>query len=275
MPELPEVETVRRGVAALITGRRVVAVRVRQAALRWPVPEAALCADLVGDVILSVERRAKYLLLRSGAGTVLIHLGMSGRLRVIPESTPAGRHDHVDWVLESGVVLRFQDPRRFGAVLWSTGDPLDHPQLRHLGPEPLSSAFSASYLYEHTRKRRLAIKQWLLDGRQVVGIGNIYACEVLFLARLHPALPAGQLSRGSCVLLVQAIQQILHQAIKQGGTTLRDFQNVAGKPGYFAQSLRVYGRAGEPCLACGTPIERMRQGQRGSFYCPACQKRMV
>jgi formamidopyrimidine-DNA glycosylase len=269
MPELPEVETTRRGIAPYLEGRRIDGVVIRQPQLRWPVPDLATL--LTGHAVQSVERRAKYLLLRFAHGTLLIHLGMSGSLRVIAASTSPRPHDHVDLVF-GGRCLRLHDPRRFGAMLWADGDPLLHPRLCDLGPEPLSDAFNADWLAARTRGRKAAIKTVLMDGHVVVGVGNIYATEALFHAGIHPARAAGRVSRVRLQQLVAEVKQVLGHAIERGGTTLRDFLNESGEPGYFAQELYVYGRAGQPCKVCGTTILTRQIGQRASAYCPHCQR---
>jgi len=271
MPELPEVETTRSGIAPHVEGRVVTEVVLRRRKLRYPVPRTLL-VDLPGQVVERVERRAKYLLLRCEAGTVLIHLGMSGSLRLVAADIPAEKHDHIDIVFENGQALRLRDPRRFGAVLWLAGDPMEHKLLATLGPEPLSDEFDADYLYCHSRKRKVAVKQFIMDSHTVVGVGNIYASESLFRAGIRPQLAAGRLSRRRCEQLVESIREVLGQAIAEGGTTLRDFVDGEGKPGYFKQQLQVYGRAGEPCRVCAGVIKEARQGQRASFYCPACQR---
>jgi formamidopyrimidine-DNA glycosylase len=271
MPELPEVETARRGIAPHLVGQRVARVVVRERRLRWPVP-AALGRQLPGQVIRAVERRAKYLLLRTDAGTAILHLGMSGSLRVVPCATPPTRWDHVDIALANGKCLRLRDPRRFGALLWTTADPADHKLLRDLGPEPLDAGFSAEYLYQAARGRRLAARDFLLNTRVVAGIGNIYANETLFLSGIRPQRAAGRIPHARCAQLVAAIRDTLQRAIRAGGTTLRDFQNADGLPGYFQQTLNVYGRTGEPCPRCGTPIRSLKLGQRSAFYCPQCQR---
>ncbi len=268
MPELPEVETTRRGIAPHLRGRRVSGAVVRQPQLRWPVPDLARL--LTGQRVHAIERRAKYLLIRFGNGTLIIHLGMSGSLRVLPAGSPPRLHDHVD-LLFGPRCLRLHDPRRFGAILWTEGDPLDHPRLRDLGPEPLSDAFDGSYLYRIARQRRVAIKSLLMDGRVVVGVGNIYATEALFHAGIHPLRASHRVSRARLERLAAEIKRVLRYAIRRGGTTLRDFLNESGEPGYFAQELAVYGRAGEPCRACGTRIRSRLIGQRASAYCPHCQ----
>jgi formamidopyrimidine-DNA glycosylase len=271
MPELPEVETARRGIAPHLVGRRVVRVVVRDPRLRWPVPPA-LARDLTGQVVTGVDRRAKYLLLRSDRGTAILHLGMSGSLRVVPAATAPRPHDHVDLVLEDGHALRLTDPRRFGCLLWTRRDPRAHPLLAGLGPEPLGPDFSGGHLYRATRGRRAAVKTVLMDARTVAGVGNIYANEALFIAGIHPARPAGRVSATRYERLAGAVRSVLAEAIAAGGTTLRDFVRVDGEPGYFAQNLRAYERDGQPCVTCGTPIRRRVIGQRASYFCPRCQR---
>ncbi len=271
MPELPEVEVIRRGLEAQITGMTVADVVIRNADLRWPIPKN-LPRMLRGKTILSLKRRAKYLLIEFEHGTLILHLGMSGSVRVMPVNTPPEKHDHFDLILGNGMVLRLRDPRRFGAVLWQTGAVDAHPLLTSLGPEPLESGFNARYLYEATRRRRVSIKQCLMNSRVVVGVGNIYANEALFRAGIRPQLAAGKLSLPRCETLVEAIRATLADAIWIGGSTLRDFVDASGQPGYFQQHYWVYGRGGEPCRKCGAPIRQIRQGQRSSFYCANCQK---
>jgi formamidopyrimidine-DNA glycosylase len=271
VPELPEVETTRRGIAPHIEGGVVTEVVLRRRMLRYPVPPRLL-TDLPGAVIERVERRGKYLLLRTAAGTVIIHLGMSGNLRLVDPATPVAKHDHVDIVIDGERLLRFHDPRRFGLVLWCSGEVLEHPLLSTLGPEPLESGFDGAYLHERSRTRRQAIKQFIMDSHVVVGVGNIYASESLFLAGVKPQAAAGKLTRPRYERLAEAIQTVLQAAIEQGGTTLRDFVDGEGRPGYFQQQLNVYGRAGEPCHQCGTEIKQLRQGQRATYYCPVCQR---
>jgi formamidopyrimidine-DNA glycosylase len=271
MPELPEVETACRGIRPHLIGKRVARVVVRERRLRWPIP-ATLVKALPGQTIRAVERRAKYILIRTDAGTAILHLGMSGSLRVVPADSPPGKWDHVDLALTDGRCLRLRDPRRFGALLWTPRDPLRHPLLRDLGPEPLGAGFDGAYLYEASRGRRLAARDFLLNTRIVAGIGNIYANEALFLAAVRPRRAAGRLNRNECVGLATAIRDTLERAIHAGGTTLRDFQNADGLPGYFQQTLNVYGRAGEPCRRCGTPIRTVKLGQRSAFFCPRCQR---
>jgi len=269
MPELPEVETTRRGIAPLITGRRVVRVVVRDARLRWPVPPT-LARELKDQIIVDVARRAKYLLLTTDVGSVIIHLGMSGSLRVVDHLLAPETHEHVDIVFDNGTCLRLRDPRRFGAVLWAV-EPLRHVLLADIGPEPLGEAFDGAYLFGASRRRRRAVRDFLLDGNVVAGIGNIYANEALFEAGIRPKRAAGRLTRKECVRLVQTIRNTLSRALKAGGTTLRDFQNANGKPGYFQLKLKAYGRDGLPCPRCQTPIRQLRLGQRSAFFCPACQ----
>ena len=221
---------------------------------------------------MRVGRRAKYLLLELDSGTLLLHLGMSGNLRVVPAATPRLRHDHFDLLLDSGVALRFNDPRRFGSLIYTSGEPREHPLLERLGPEPFSAAFDADYLYRITRGRRVALKQLLMNSQLVVGVGNIYASEALFRARLRPGRAARSLTRADAARLVRAIRAVLRQAIRAGGTTLRDYLGADGAPGYFRQRLYVYERRGKPCRRCGTPVRAVTQGQRSTYYCPGCQK---
>ncbi|MDG4552175.1 MAG: bifunctional DNA-formamidopyrimidine glycosylase/DNA-(apurinic or apyrimidinic site) lyase [Candidatus Contendobacter sp.] len=271
MPELPEVETVRRGLAPHLTGQVVTGVVVRQPRLRWPVPEE-LSTQLPGQTIRRVERRAKYLLLRTDAGTAILHLGMTGRLRLLSADTPLRKHDHADLTLASGRCLRFNDSRRFGALLWTKEPPEQHPLLQALGPEPFDAAFSGAYLRQRGQDRISAAKTFIMDNHVVVGVGNIYANEALFASGINPLRPAGRLTEAECDRLAVAIREILAEAIRQGGTTLRDFIGGDGEPGYFQQSLRVYDRHGLPCAACGRSIQRCRVGQRATYYCPGCQR---
>lgn len=271
MPELPEVETTCRGIRPHLLNRRVTAVEVREPRLRWPIaPE--LDRELPGRTIDRVERRAKYLLIGAGDATLVLHLGMSGNLRIVPADTPPGKHDHLDIVVEGGACLRLRDPRRFGAALWTRGDPIELPQLRSLGPEPFAPEFNGDTLYRLSRGRRVAIKSFIMDNHIVVGVGNIYASEALYRGGIHPARAAGRVARQRYHQLCEHIREVLSQAIEQGGTTLRDFVGGDGRPGYFAQQLAVYGREGQACPACTTPIRRQTIGQRGSFFCPACQR---
>lgn len=270
MPELPEVETTRRGIEPYLKGQRVSRVLVRERRLRWPIPED-LDVRLSGQRIQAVERRAKYLLIRAESGTLIGHLGMSGSLRLVECGLPAGRHEHVDIELESGLALRYTDPRRFGALLWSQ-DPLHHELLARLGPEPLGEEFDGERLYQLSRGKQLAVKPFIMDNAVVVGVGNIYATEALFAAGIDPRRPAGSIARARYLRLGEAIKRILAQAIECGGTTLRDFVGGDGKPGYFQQELFVYGRGGEFCKTCGSTLREVKLGQRASVYCPRCQR---
>lgn len=271
MPELPEVETTRRGIAPHLIGQRVQRVVVRNPRLRWPIPED-LDVRLSGQRIVSVERRAKYLLIGAEVGTLISHLGMSGSLRMVKQGTPVAKHDHVDIELESGWVLRYTDPRRFGAMLWSIEPPLQHKLLQRLGPEPLSDEFNVDYLFQRSRRRSLPIKPFIMDNAVVVGVGNIYASEALFAAGIDPRREAGSVSKARYGRLTDEIKRVLAVAIEQGGTTLRDFVGGDGKPGYFQQELFVYGRAGQPCLSCGRALREVKLGQRASVFCSQCQR---
>jgi len=270
MPELPEVETTLRGIAPHLLNQRISRVIVRDPRLRWPVPAQVSKAE--GQHCISLERRGKYLLIRLEQGGLIIHLGMSGSLRILENPLSPQKHDHIDVVLENGVCLRFNDPRRFGAFLWVDASMESHELLRDLGPEPLSAAFTADYLYQRSRDRSLAIKNFIMNGHIVVGVGNIYASESLFMAGIHPQRAAGRVSMQRYEGLVAAIRDVLGHAIRRGGTTLRDFVNSNGAPGYFAQELLVYDRAGKDCFQCGALIRQKVIGQRSSYYCPSCQK---
>ncbi len=270
MPELPEVETTLRGVAPHLAGKTVRELIVQERRLRWPVPDEL--AQIEGQPVLSGARRGKYLLFTTPRGTLLIHLGMSGSLRLLPPAAAWRKHDHLALRLDSGMELRFHDPRRFGTVLWLQGDPLLHPLLKDLGPEPLGPGFTARHLYELSRNRSTSVKAFIMDSHIVVGVGNIYACESLFMAGIRPALAAGKVSLPRYERLAAAIREVLAASIEMGGTTLRDFLNESGEPGYFAQTLRVYGREGQPCHTCATPIQRRVQTARSTFHCPRCQK---
>jgi len=270
MPELPEVETTRRGIEPHVVGRTITRVLVRNAKLRWRVTNT-LVRELSGQSIQSVGRRAKYLLLATAKGTAIVHLGMSGSLRIVPCTQSPKLHDHVDLVLDDGQCLRLHDPRRFGALLWTREPAGQHKLLRHLGPEPLAPEFDGEHLYTVSRHRSRGIRDFLLDGRIIAGLGNIYANEALFLAGLRPSRAAGRINRAQYQALAKAIQDTLMRALHAGGTTLRDFLNGRGEPGYFQQSLSVYGRTGQPCHRCQTPIRAKRLGQRNSFFCPNCQ----
>jgi len=250
--------------------RSIARLRVYEPRLRWRVP-ATLPRKLANQRILGIRRRAKYLLLELESGTLLLHLGMSGNLRVVPASTPRRPHDHFDLVLDSDVALRFNDPRRFGSLLYTSDEPRQHPLLAHLAPEPFSKAFDADYLYRITRGRRVAIKQLLMNSRLVVGVGNIYASEALFRARLRPGRRASSLSHADAGRLVRSVRAVLRQAIRSGGTTLRDYLGADGAPGYFRQRLYVYERRGKPCRRCGGAVRAVTQGQRSTYYCPRCQ----
>jgi formamidopyrimidine-DNA glycosylase len=253
-------------------GQRIEALVVRNRALRWPIPRN-LARLVCGHTIRTVERRGKYLLVDCAKGWMILHLGMSGSVRVVPKDTPPGRHDHVDVVLSSGMAARLTDPRLFGALLWTVEDPLHHPLLARLAPEPLGTEFHARWLYARTRGRSAAIKTVVMDSRIVVGVGNIYASESLFRANFHPGLAAGRISLLRCEKLVIAIQETLTGAIEAGGSTLRDYVGAQGDPGRFQKSYFVYGRRGEPCRICGITIRALRQGQRSTFFCPQCQHR--
>ncbi len=270
MPELPEVETTRRGIAPHLVGRRIEAVIVRQPRLRWPVPKQ-LRATLPGQRVEAVERRAKYLLVHTPAGSVILHLGMSGSLRVLPGLAVAGTHDHVDWQLDSGRILRYTDPRRFGCQLWQAPGTM-HALLVGLGPEPLGGEFDGGYLWKRSRGRAASVKTFLMDQKIVVGVGNIYAAEALFAGGIHPNRAAGSVSLARYERLAVEVKRILEYAITRGGMTLRDFISPDGSPGYFEQELFVYGRAGQPCKVCGTAIRAITLGQRSTFYCPRCQR---
>ncbi len=269
MPELPEVETTRLGLQPRLQGRTLTRIVVRNPRLRWPVPDD-LEVRLAGQVLHTLTRRGKYLLFDFGAATLIVHLGMSGSLRLVRSDEPPGAHDHVDFVF-GGEALRLRDPRRFGAVL-CTEDANTHPLLAHLGPEPLTPAFDAAYLYAQCQRRSAAIKQVIMDAQTVVGVGNIYASESLFHAGIRPATAARRLSRPACARLVAAIKQVLTAAIAAGGSSLRDYVHSSGELGYFQLQTKVYDRAGLPCKTCATAIRRIVQGQRASFYCPVCQR---
>ena len=271
MPELPEVETTRRGIEPWLVGRRIDKLIVRERRLRWRIP-ASLAARLRGARVRAVGRRAKYLLVATDAGTLIAHLGMSGSLRVLPADAPPLAHDHYDLVLDSGRCLRFNDPRRFGCLLFTAGDPARHRLIRDLAPEPLEADFDGELLWRRARGRRVSIKQFVMDSRIVVGVGNIYASEALFRSGIRPGLAAGRVSRARMAALAAAIREVLTEAIGSGGTTLRDYVDPGGMPGYFAQRLFVYEREGKPCRRCRTPIRRFTQGSRSTYWCPRCQR---
>jgi formamidopyrimidine-DNA glycosylase len=271
LPELPEVETVRRGIAPHLLSRRIARVRVHQRRLRWPVPHR-LAAQAPGQRIEAVRRRAKYLIVDLQSGHLLIHLGMSGSLRILSGWQAPAKHDHIDIELDSGACLRFHDPRRFGSMLWTTRSPEHHRLLKGLGPEPLAPEFSGAGLYTRSRGRRAAVKSFIMDAHTVVGVGNIYASEALYLAGIHPTRPAGRIAERRYEVLAAAIRHTLNRAIECGGSTLRDFSDENGTPGYFTLDLNVYGREGEPCRGCGRPVRRRVIGQRASYFCPGCQR---
>ena len=270
MPELPEVETTCRGIAPYTESHTLTSITVRQPQLRWPIP-AELGLLLPGQTVHRVARRAKYILLQMDQGDLLIHLGMSGSLRVVSADTPVGKHDHVDLLFDNNRVVRFTDPRRFGAILWQAAD-TPHPLLQMLGPEPLSDDFHVDYLWCRCQGKKQAIKQFIMDNHVVVGVGNIYASEALFAAGIDPRRAAGRISKERLARLVDEIKRVLDYAITRGGTTLRDFVGGDGKPGYFQQELYVYGRKGELCKVCGTQLKEVRLGQRSSVFCPSCQR---
>lgn len=270
MPELPEVETTRLGLLPRLQGRTLRRIVVRNPRLRWPVPDD-LDAQLAGLPLQALDRRGKYLLFGFGTVTQIVHLGMSGSLRLVAPDEPAALHDHIDWLFDDGTTLRLRDPRRFGAVLW-TDDATQHPLLAHLGPEPLTDAFDAAYLHAQCQRRSAAIKQVIMDAQVVVGVGNIYASESLFHAGIRPATAARRLSRPACERLAAAIKRVLAAAIAAGGSSLRDYVASDGELGYFQLQTRVYDRENQPCKACNTSIRRIVQGQRASFYCPVCQR---
>jgi formamidopyrimidine-DNA glycosylase len=268
MPELPEVETTLRGIEPWLTQQTIDKLTIRQASLRWPVT-SGLSNLVEGQTILAVRRRAKYLIIQLEHGSMLVHLGMSGSLRVVEPETELRKHDHIEMRMCNGAVLRYHDPRRFGCWLWSEGE---HRQLSGLGPEPLSTGFDAERLYQLSRKRKVAVKPFIMDNNTVVGVGNIYASEALFRSGIRPDRSAGNISLKRYQVLTDHIKTVLQAAIVQGGTTLRDFVNGNGEPGYFQQTLAVYGRADQPCVSCGTLLKELRLGQRSSVFCPRCQR---
>ncbi|MGB0712356.1 MAG: bifunctional DNA-formamidopyrimidine glycosylase/DNA-(apurinic or apyrimidinic site) lyase [Gammaproteobacteria bacterium] len=274
MPELPEVETTRRGLLAYAHGQRLITAVVRDHRLRWPVPDD-LPDRVAGRPLLALDRRAKYLLFRLGGDdvdTLILHLGMSGSLRVVDSTVAPDKHDHIDLVLANGRSIRLRDPRRFGSVHLEQGDAAQHFLLRTLGPEPLGDAFDDDHLFRLSRNRRVCVKDFIMNAHTVVGVGNIYANEALYRAGIHPFRQAGRISRERYRRLSAEIRAVLAEAIERGGTTLRDFVSGEGQPGYFAQELSVYGRGDEPCPACGVPIRMQRRGQRASYFCPTCQR---
>jgi formamidopyrimidine-DNA glycosylase len=270
MPELPEVETTLRGIEPWLLGKTIARIRVHHRGLRWPVPESIHRCD--GASVIALRRRAKYLIVETSGGTIIIHLGMSGSLRVIEKAEPKRKHDHVEFELDDGAIIRYHDPRRFGTVLWTDQPVEDHELLSKLGPEPLGNAFNGEHLFRMSRRKKVAVKNFLMDNHVVVGVGNIYANEALFIAGIRPAKAASRITRNQYLTIADTIRKVLSDAIRMGGTTLRDFVNSSGEPGYFQQTLNVYGRAGEPCRHCNAVIKQRTIGQRSSFYCPACQR---
>ncbi|AWX14416.1 DNA-formamidopyrimidine glycosylase [Mergibacter septicus] len=270
MPELPEVETAKNGILPYVKGTTIQTLTIRTAKLRHPISPELF--DLANQVVLEIQRRAKYLIFKLNNGYILVHLGMSGSLRLVENTASPQKHDHIDMLLDNGKILRYNDPRKFGAWLW-VEDLENYPLLTKLGPEPLTEAFSADYLYQVSRKKTTAIKTFLMNNQIVVGVGNIYANESLFLCGIHPTMPAMKLTQSEAKQVVTNIKKVLSEAIKQGGTTLQDFLQPDGRPGYFAQQLLVYGRKAQPCVTCRQLIESMVIGQRNSFYCPQCQTR--
>lgn len=273
MPELPEVETTRRGIEPYLISREAQYIKIRNSKMRWPIEEAV--RELIGQKMQSIERRAKYILIRSNAGTLILHLGMSGSLRICPSDTEFKKHDHFVIGLGDHMEMRLHDPRRFGAVLWHRkcdGPVYEHPLLRHLGPEPLSSDFDATYLANRCKNKKTTIKQHIMNNKIVVGVGNIYACEALFRSGIKPTRHAGNISRARLSLLSDQIKDVLSDAIEQGGTTLRDFLKQDGEPGYFKQRLQVYDREDQPCRHCGHSIQKVVISNRSTFYCSKCQR---
>ena len=270
MPELPEVETTRRGISPYIEGQRIKKITIRNYSLRWPIP-ATLSEILNQQQIHKISRRAKYLLFHCDDGTLILHLGMSGSLRILESDENVNKHDHVDITVDNGYLLRYTDPRRFGAILWTSEPISEHALLNHLGPEPLSDDFTAEYFSIKAKTRKISIKKFIMDGKIVVGVGNIYASEALHLARINPKILAKDLSTKKYEQLVLSIKQVLEKAIMAGGTTLKDFKKSDGKPGYFAQQLNVYGRKGQACYHCGSRILDYKEAQRATYYCPLCQ----
>lgn len=270
MPELPEVETTLRGISPHILKRTITQVVIRRPNLRWPIP-ITLPSMLQHQDLLSISRRGKYLLFEFATGHALIHLGMSGNLRIVDAKTPPNLHDHFDWVF-GDIALRYHDPRRFGCLLWMEETPEEHHLLSKLGPEPLTEEFTPQYLFQRSRKRNQAVKQFIMDSHTVVGVGNIYANESLFMSHIKPIRKAHTLTRKNCVDWVRDIKFVLQRSIEQGGTTLRDFVGGDGKPGYFQQQLLVYGRGGKPCTVCSKTLKEVRMGDRTTVYCVDCQK---
>ena len=270
MPELPEVETTRIGIAPFLLGEVIQSITVRNYKLRWPILKS-IHQKLPGQEIREVKRRGKYIILMTDKASIIIHLGMSGHLNILLKPTPPQKHDHVDVIFNSGTTLRFTDPRRFGSFIY-TKKPYQHKLLSDLGVEPLSKDFSADYLYKKSRTRKTSIKNFIMDAKVVVGIGNIYANESLFKSGISPKRHANKISFDRYQLLVQSAKEVLENALQKGGTTLRDFVNSEGKPGYFQQKLKVYGKTGQPCPVCGSIIKLIRQGERSTYYCGQCQR---
>ncbi len=271
MPELPEVETIRRGLAPKLQGRHITGTHIYNGALRWPIPPN-LPELLQNRPIIGLKRRGKYLLLDCENGNVIFHLGMSGSLRLMPIATGLHKHEHFELLLDNQMSLRLRDPRRFGAVLWHSPDDGPHPLLASLGPEPLDDTFDAKWLYAKSRGRQVSIKQFLMNGQVVAGIGNIYATEALFDAKIHPLAAAGKISLKRYTVLVQSVTRTLNKALAAGGSSLRDFVDSAGQPGYFQHQYQVYGRAHKPCERCGRALHLVRLGQRATVYCGSCQR---
>jgi len=270
MPELPEVETTLRGIEPHILAQTIAKIIVRQPRLRWPIDPNI--TDLQGTEIIKCERRAKYIIMHTTDGYLIWHLGMSGSMRILREGAPVEKHDHVDVIFDNDVLLRYTDPRRFGACIYTLENPFEHKLLSHLGPEPLSNDFNGDYLFKKSRHKNISIKQFIMDGHIVVGVGNIYACESLFSSQIHPTRKAGSLSKKRLFVLTKCIKEILHNSITQGGTTLKDFTQSDGKPGYFKQHLNVYGHKDDPCPICKKPLKITKQAQRSTFYCGHCQR---
>ncbi len=270
MPELPEVETTKAGISPVALQQTISKIVIRAPKLRWPIP-TEIAKILPGQVVRAIERRAKYLLLKFDHGTLIMHLGMSGRLRVFKEDVPPQKHDHVDICFKHGAFLRYTDHRRFGAILWTTEDPLTHKLLADLGPEPLTAKFTGKHLHAAARNKKIPVKVFIMDAKIVVGVGNIYASEALFAAKIDPRKPAQQVTLEEYTELAMHIKRILKIAIKNGGTTLRDFFTAEGKPGYFSQQLQVYGRDKQPCLLCNSEIQALHLGQRNTYFCTQCQ----
>lgn len=270
MPELPEVEIVKRGITPAVMGQQIASVIIRQPTLRYPIP-THLPNTLSGLKVHNIKRRSKYLLLETDLGHLIIHLGMSGRIHTLKNAPTAGKHDHVDIIFKHGICLRYHDPRRFGMILWTPEEPEQHILLKHLGPEPLTSTFDGHHLFEYSRKRSVSVKQYIMDSKVVVGVGNIYASESLFHAGISPKRSAHKIAQLRYHKLAEKIKHVLTQAIEAGGTTLKDFSAANGRPGYFQQELYVYGRHGQPCKHCHSTIKKIIQAQRSTFYCPQCQ----